>query len=284
MTLILEEVKKKYKAFELDCSLQLEAGRVTGLIGRNGAGKSTTFKAILGLISIDSGSVLWNQQPMKGLDKRKKEEIGVVLSESGFNGCLTVPDVAAIMEAMYRDFEKEKFLEKCNHFSISLKKQIKDFSTGTRAKLKILLAMSHGAKLLLLDEPTAGLDVIARDEILDMLRNFMENEEHSILISSHISGDLEGLCDDVYMIEDGKIILHEDTDVLLGEYGVLKVTGEQYKGLDKAYILYTRKEAFGYRCLTDKKQFYLENHPDIAVEKGTIDEVITLILGGERSR
>ena len=151
-----------------------------------------------------------------------------------------------------------------------------------KAKLKVLVAMSYGAKLLILDEPTAGLDVVARDEILDMLRDYMENGENSILISSHISSDLEGLCDDIYMIDNGKIVLHEETGVLLDEFGVLKVTGEQYEALDKAYIMSKKKEAFGYSILTREKQFYMENYPEIAVEKAGIDQIITLIISGTR--
>ena len=150
-----------------------------------------------------------------------------------------------------------------------------------KAKLKLLAAISHDAKLLILDEPTAGLDVIARDELLELLREFMEqDEERSVLISSHISGDLESLCDDLYMIQDGKIVLHEDTDVLLSEYALLKVDEEQYEKLDKQYILRVKKETYGYSCLTNQKQFYIENFPKIAIEKGTVDEVISLMVRG----
>lgn len=132
-----------------------------------------------------------------------------------------------------------------------------------------------------IDEPTAGLDVIARDELLELLREFMEqDEERSVLISSHISGDLESLCDDLYMIQDGKIVLHEDTDVLLSEYALLKVDEEQYEKLDKQYILRVKKETYGYSCLTNQKQFYIENFPKIAIEKGTVDEVISLMVRG----
>jgi len=132
-----------------------------------------------------------------------------------------------------------------------------------------------------MDEPTAGLDVIARDELLELLREFMEqDEERSVLISSHISGDLESLCDDLYMIQDGKIVLHEDTDVLLSEYALLKVDEEQYEKLDKQYILRVKKETYGYSCLTNQKQFYIENFPKIAIEKGTVDEVISLMVRG----
>ncbi len=132
-----------------------------------------------------------------------------------------------------------------------------------------------------MDEPTAGLDVIARDELLDLLRSFMEqDEERSILISSHISSDLESLCDDLYMIHDGKIVLHEDTDVLLSDYALLKVNAEQYETLERQYILKVKKESFGYCCLTDQKQFYLDNYPQIVIENGTIDNVITMMIRG----
>ena len=152
-----------------------------------------------------------------------------------------------------------------------------------KAKLKVLAAISHNPRLLILDEPTAGLDVVARDELLDMLRTFMEqDEQRSILISSHISSDLETMCDDLYMIHDGRIILHEDTDVLLSDYALLKVNEEQYRRLDTQYLLCSRKESYGYSCLTNQKQFYLENYPEIAVEKGSIDNVVTMMIRGEK--
>ncbi len=150
-----------------------------------------------------------------------------------------------------------------------------------KAKLKVLIALSHDAKLLILDEPTAGLDVLAREEILDMLREYMIPGDRSILISSHISSDLEGLCDDLYLIDQGKIIMHEETDALLGEYGILKVTKEQYQALDKTFVMRRKKESFGYSLLTGQKQFYQENAPQITLEKGTIDEVIMLMIRGE---
>lgn len=282
MTLVLDNVKKKYKAFELDLSLTLEPGTITGLIGRNGAGKSTTFKAILGLIKLTDGKVLIDGKEPQNLKPADKEKIGVVLSDSGFSGYMTVKDVIATMNAMYKKFDKADFMAKCEHFKIPLNQKIKEFSTGMKAKLKVLLAMSYEAKLLILDEPTSGLDVVVRNQILDMLREYMENEENSILISSHISSDLEGLCDDVYFIEDGKIILHEETDTLMDEYGILKVTSEQYKKLDKEYILCAKEDKYGCTCLTNQKQYFIENYPDIVVEKSAIDEVITLMLSDRK--
>lgn len=277
----IEDLKKHYNNFTLDCSLEVMPGCVTGLIGQNGAGKSTTFKAILGLISTDGGNITILGKDIRDFTAKDKEKLGVVLSDSGFSGYLKIKDIIPVMENMYTRFDKPFFLEQAERFQLPLNKQIKDFSTGMKAKLKVLAAISHNAKLLLLDEPTAGLDVIARDEVLEMLREFLEkDEERSILISSHISSDLESLCDNLYMIHDGKIILHEDTDVLLSDYALLKVNEEQYRKLDSQFILRSKKETYGYSCLTDQKQYYIENYPKIAVEKGSIDEVITMMIRG----
>lgn len=281
MYIKLENVEKHYKQFDLKCSLEVPQGFVTGLVGQNGSGKSTTFKAILNLIKTDGGSVEVFGKPADSLTNADREKIGVVLADAGFSSYMTVNDVIAVMSRMYETFEKEAFRKKCEYFKIPMNQKIKEFSTGMKAKLKLLVAMSHQTKLLILDEPTAGLDVVVREELLDMLRTYMEGGESSVLISSHISSDLEGLCDDFYMIDNGEIIMHEETDVLLGQYGVLKVTEEQYEQLDKQYILKRKKETFGYRCLTNEKQFYVENYPQITVEKGTIDEMITIMVRGE---
>ena len=150
-----------------------------------------------------------------------------------------------------------------------------------RAKLKVLIALDHEAELLILDEPTVGLDVVAREEVLAMIREYMTaHEQAGVLISSHIATDLESLCDDLYLIRDGKIILHEDTDVLLSEYALLKVPAEKYETLDKQYILRSKRESYGYACLTDKKQYYRENEPELVMENGSIDELILMMNGG----
>ncbi|HIS61815.1 MAG TPA: ABC transporter ATP-binding protein [Candidatus Scybalomonas excrementigallinarum] len=278
----IEHVRKNYDSFSLDCSLEVKSGCITGLIGQNGAGKSTTFKAILGLISIDSGTIHILGKDIKEFKEKDKQKLGVVLSDSGFSGYLAINDIIPILKNLYNDFDSAFFLKQIERFGLPRNKKIKEFSTGMKAKLKVLVAISHNAKLLILDEPTAGLDVIARDELLELLREFMkEDEERSILISSHISSDLETLCDDLYMIHEGKIILHEDTDVLLSDYALIKVDKKQYDTLDKQYLLRSKKESYGYRCLTNQKQYYIENYPQIVIEKGTIDEVITMMIRGE---
>lgn len=277
----MEHVRKHYDSFSLDCSLEIRPGYITGLVGQNGAGKSTTFKAILGLISIDGGTIKLFGKDIQDFTVRDKQDLGVVLSDSGFSGYLTIDDIIPVLDAFYEAFDKTFFERQVERFQLPRKKKIKDFSTGMKAKLKVLVAISYNAKLLILDEPTAGLDVVARDELLEMLREFMEkDEERSILISSHISSDLETLCDDLYMIHNGKIIMHEDTDVLLSEYALLKVDAEQYSSLDKQYILRYKKENYGYACLTNQKQYYMENYPKAVIEKGTIDEVITMMIRG----
>ena len=277
----IKNLKKNYGDFFLDCSLEVKSGQITGLIGQNGSGKSTTFKSILGLVYPDGGNISIFGKDYRNLTVEDKEKIGVVLSDSGFSGYLRIKDIIPVLENLYHTFDKSFFLEQVQRFQLPLDKQIKDFSTGMKAKLKVLAAISHNAKLLILDEPTAGLDVVARDELLEMLREFMEKDENrSILISSHISSDLEGLCDDFYLIDGGKILLHEETDVLLESYGVLKMTEEQYRTLDREWILKVKKEPYGYSALTGQRQYYMENYPEITMEKGSMDDVIMMMVQG----
>ena len=277
----MTSVKKNYKDFTLDCTLEIKSGYVTGLVGRNGAGKTTAFKSVLGLISVDGGEIEIFGKKLTDFKSKDKEKIGVLLSDSGFSGELKVNDIIPVLSAVYSQFDKEDFLKKCKQMKLPLNKKIKEFSTGMKARLKLIIAITHNADLLILDEPTAGMDVMARESIIDMLREYMEQGERAILISSHISGDLEGLCDDIYMIDNGKIILHQDTDVILSSYGILKLRDEEYRKLDKSHVLKIKKENFGVSCLTDEKQFYLDNYPGIVVERGGIDRVITMMIGGE---
>ena len=185
---------------------------------------------------------------------------------------------------MYTDFDEAFFREKCEAMGVTLKKKFAELSNGMKARLRILLTISHKAKLLVLDEPTAGMDVIARNEVLDLLREYLaQDSERSVLISSHISSDLEGFCDDVYLIEQGEIVLHEDTDTILGQYGVLKLSEDELRNVDQQYIVAYKKEAFGYACLTKEKQYFIDNYPGIVVENGSLDSTLILMLGGEQN-
>lgn len=278
----IDHVVKNYSDFRMDVTMEVKPGCITGLVGRNGAGKSTTFKAILDLVCPESGSVQVFGTDSRHLGAKEREELGVVLADSGFSEYLTVRDIDSILKTMYRKYDSEYFLEQCARLGLSTDKKVKEFSTGMKAKLKVLVALSHDAKLLILDEPTVGLDVAMREELLDLLRDYMKaDEDRSILISSHIATDLEGLCDDIYMINNGSIVLHEETDVLLSSYAVLKMDAAQYEKIDKKYILQTKKEAFGYSCLTNQKHFYAENYPQLVVEQSGIDDLILFMIGGE---
>ncbi|MBR7020543.1 MAG: ABC transporter ATP-binding protein [Lachnospiraceae bacterium] len=279
----LVNCQKKYNDFTLDISLEIPAGRVTGLLGRNGAGKSTTLKAILGLIRPSGGEVRVFDKNPREFSCQDKEALGVALSYSGFNEDFSVESVISVLRKMYPQFDEASFRLLCKQQEIPLRKPIRSFSTGMKAKLKVIIAVTHNAKLLVLDEPTAGLDVIARNEILDLLRNYLaEDEERTVLISSHISSDLEGFCDDVCLIDNGRLVFHEDTDTILQSYGVLKLSSEEYGKIEKEYLLASRKESFGYACLTKEKQYFLDNYPGIVVENGSLDSVIILMLGKEQ--
>lgn len=280
--LSIENFRKRYDDFELDCTMSVEPGQITGIVGANGAGKSTLFKAILGLVKGDSGRItLFGKEPQQ-LTREDKEKIGVAFTNAGFNEYLRIKDIVPVLSNVYPSFEKEKFLGSCKKLNLSLDKKLKEFSTGMKAKLNVLIAVSHQAPFLILDEPTAGLDVTAREQVLDLLREYMtEVDGRSIVISSHISSDLEQFCDEIYMIHQGKIVMKEETDRILGNYGVLKTDERTFSFLDKRYLLRIRKEAFGYSCLTDQRQFYQENYPDITVERGTVDQVLTMMTRGE---
>ena len=279
----MQKVRKKYGDFEFDMSMEIPEGRITGLVGKNGAGKSTAIKLMLGLTKPDSGNISVLGSDGKELTPAVKQKIGVSLAESGFSSQLCIEDMKQILSKMYREFDRQLFTKQCEKMKLPEKKKMKDFSTGMKAKLKVLTALTHNADLLILDEPTAGLDIEARNEILDLLREYVtNNEKSSILITSHIATDLESLCDDIYLIHDGKMIIHEDTDVILEQYGVLKVSEEQYGKLDQKAILKSRRESYGYACFTSDRKFYQENYPGIVVEKGGIDELILMMTGGYR--
>ncbi len=227
---------KTYNDFKLDCKLELKPGTITALIGRNGSGKTTLFKLYLGLIEDDD----------KHTNQVNKEEIGVVWNDSSFSLVLNVLEIKKILMYSYKHFDCDYFDSMISRFELDPKKPLKEYSTGMLSKLKIIIATSLRAKTLLLDEPTSGLDVIARNEVLDLLRDYMEqNEEASILISSHIASDLEGLCDEFYFIEKGKIILQEQD---LESYALLK-------GVDETVDLSYALKKIGSTYLTNERQF-----------------------------
>ena len=271
-------VTKQYSDFTMNVSCEIKQGLITGLIGRNGAGKSTLFKAMLGLIHIDSGEIRYSSQLMDEKHSINHEMIGCVLTDAFFNQYLSAKDIKGILKRTYQNFDEIFFDDFMSRYHIPINKRIKDLSTGMKASVKIACALSHHPQLLILDEPTNGLDVIARDEILDILRRFMEEDPtHSILMSSHIFSDLENLCDEIIMMHHGNVSLVESMDELENSYGVLKVSDNQYEVLDKNYLIASIPTSYGYQCITNQMQFYVENYPEVIIEKCSMDEVFTVL-------
>ena len=249
----VNHIQKNYSHFNLNCSFDVPKGTITGIIGKSGSGKTTLFKSILNLIH------------------------NISLCEY-----LKLKDLIKLLENTYQDFDLDYFIQKCKYYQFPLDKKINEFSTGMKAKLNVLIALSHHSQFLILDEPTNGLDILAREEIIDLIREFMdEDENRSVLISSHISSDLEGLCDEIYILDKGQFIFQETTDCLLDQYGLLKLTDEQFKQIDSSYFLKTKKVSYGYDVLTNQKQFYQENYPEIIIEKNNFDTLFSMMLRGE---
>jgi len=253
--LSLDNVTKKYDGFTLDhVSINVPRGCIMGFIGANGAGKTTTIKLILDLIHKDEGQVkVLGQNGRSGL-KNVKEDIGVVLDESNFPDNMSVKDVNRIMKNIYQNWDEEQFFEMAQRFDLAPDKIVKNYSRGMKMKLSIAVALSHDAQLLILDEATSGLDPIARDEILDVLLDFIQDERHSVFMSSHIISDLEKACDYITFVHKGKIVFSDTKDELLESYGLLKCSQAEFESLDGSIIKGYRKNSFGVEALVLKKQ------------------------------
>lgn len=280
----IQNLKKTYQSFTLDCSLSVKEGMITGLVGRNGAGKTTTFKAILGLVSKDGGTIHLFEKDISALQREDRERIGTVMPGAIFSDDLTIHAIKTILAAMYHNFDKPYFVQLVHQFNLPENKPVRTFSTGMKTILSLIIALTHNADFLILDEPAAGLDVVARNTLLDLLQKYMEeNPSRSILISSHNAKDLETLCDDFYMIDQGKILLHEETDNLMNDYAVLKVNEEQFLSIDKDLLIQYQKEPYGYQCLVKEKQYFIDNCKDIVIERCSIDDIVTLLSKGAQA-
>ena len=242
----IRDLTKAYPGFTLDhLNLTLPSGCIMGLIGENGAGKSTTIKLILNMIRKDSGSIT-----ILGKDNTKdmvltKEDIGVVMDEVGIPECFTVREVGKVMKHTFRNWDEGEFRRLVHGLKLPENKQIKDFSRGMKMKLGIAVALSHHAKLLILDEATSGLDPVVRDEVVEMFSDFTRDENHSVLISSHIVSDLEKLCDYIAFLHRGKLLLCEEKDQLLARFGLIHCSPEQLQQLPQGAVRYRKDNLYG---------------------------------------
>lgn len=246
----LKNVTKKYKKFQLDSlNLTLPSGCIMGLIGENGAGKSTTIKLILDMIRCDGGTITLLGQEHTKCDK---EDIGVVMDEVNFPDCLTAKNVGNIMKDIYRNWQQDKYEELIERLDLPLKQPFKEFSRGMKMKLGIAVALSHQAKLLILDEATGGLDPVVRDEVLDLLLDFTREDNHSILMSSHIVSDLEKVCDYIAFLKKGRLLLCEEKDMLYEQYGMIRCTAEDFKVFAEDAVIGKRESAYGVEAIVKK--------------------------------
>lgn len=267
----LENVSKVYTDFKLEhVNINLPQGCIMGFIGENGAGKSTTIKLILDLIKRDEGTITILGKDNKTELRSVKENIGVVMDESNFPENLNAVEINKILKKTYKTWDENKFYNLLQSFSILQNKSIKDYSRGMKMKLSIAVSLSHDSKILILDEATSGLDPIVRDEILDIFLDFIQDETHSIFISSHIISDLEKVCDYITFIHKGKIVFSESKDDLIDNYGIIKCTEEDLKKIDSNFIKGIRKNKFGVEALVLKNKI----KGNFVMEKAKIEDIM----------
>ena len=272
---------KTYKDFVLDhVSFTVPSGSIVGLIGENGAGKSTTINAALGLIQKEDGvvSILDREE----LDGNVKEQIGVVFDGSNYPEILSPRKLNRVMKNIYKTWDEQVYLRLLKQFSLPADKQIKQFSKGMKMKLAISVAFSHHSRLLILDEATSGLDPVVRDDILDMLLDFVQDEEHSILVSSHITSDLEKIADYIVFIHEGKVVFEKPKDELAEQYGIIKCGAAQFDALDKSDIISYRKMDYEWQILVSDRERMQKKYPKALLVPATIDEIMLLYVKGEK--
>ncbi len=279
--LTISGLTKTYPDFVLDhVSFSVPRGSIVGLIGENGAGKSTTINAVLGLIQKEAGHVAVLGKGT--LDNETKEQIGVVFDGSNYPEILSPGKVNRIMKNIYGTWDEQTYFRLLKQFSLSPDKQIKQFSRGMKMKLAISAALSHHCKLLILDEATSGLDPIIRNDILDMLLDFVQDEGHSILLSSHITSDLEKIADYIVFIHEGKVVFFKTKDELIEQYAIIKCGAAQFDALDKSDIITYRKMDYEWQILVSNRDKMQKKYPKALIVPATIDEIMLLYVKGER--
>lgn len=271
----LKNVSKDYGDFKLDnISFEVPEGCVCGFIGQNGAGKTTTIQLILDTIARDSGEITLFGKSIDGDSASLREDIGVVFDEMGFHEFLTAKQINTIMKNVYKNWDEALYFDYLNRFSLPSKKACGSFSRGMRMKLQIATALSHGAKLLIMDEPTSGLDPIVRNEMLQIFREYVVKEDHTILLSSHITGDLEKLADEVVFIDGGRIVIKGNKDAILEKHGIIKCKKEELAGIDKELIVSYELSSMGAEILVNDVNTARKLYPNMLIEQAGLEEIM----------
>ena len=279
----VKNLNKKYDGFELkNISFEIPEGCIVGLIGENGAGKTTTIKSILNIINSE-GEIQFFGKDIKQSEKEIKSKLGVVLDDSFLSEYLTPKKINSIMKNFYNTWNKKLFENYIKKFKLPENKMVKDFSSGMKMKLKIATAISHNPQILILDEPTSGLDPIVRNEILDIFRNFIEEDEtRSLLISTHITKDLEHISDYIMFIKNGKITLNLPTSEILENYGIVKCSENDFKNISKEDYEYYRKEKYQYEVLVNNKNTIKNKYGISTIDKASIEDIMLFYIKGEK--
>ena len=270
-------LEKHYPGFDLQLDLSLPQGCILGLVGENGAGKTTTIKALLGAIRPDAGSLSVLGQPVKEENAVLRERLGVVLDDPGYPECVTARQLGGIMAGVFRNWNKDSFSALLKQLAIPEDKAFKDLSRGMKMKLSIAVALSHGAELLILDEPTSGLDPVVRDEVVELFSEFTRDEQHAILISSHIVSDLEKLCDYIAFLHQGRLLLCEEKDRLLEEYGLVHLSRADFAALDSAAVIGSRRSPYGVSAVIRRDAVPAA----LPVEPVSIEDLFVLMIKGD---
>ncbi|OAA92635.1 ABC transporter ATP-binding protein [Clostridium coskatii] len=276
-------LNKTYKNFSLkNVSFSVPKGSIVGFIGENGAGKTTTLKAILNLISRESGEIkILGRDNIKD-EKYIKEQIGVVFDESNFHDTLNAKNISKFMVKIYKQWDSNLFFNYLDKFQVPKDKIVKEFSRGMKMKLCIAVALAHNPKLLILDEATGGLDPVAREEILDIFLDFIQDEEHSILLSSHVTSDLDKIADYITFIHEGQIVFSKSKDDLRENMGMLKCGASDFNNLSKEEFINYRKNQFGYEVLINDKYDFIKKHPKLVVDNTSIEDVMLFYIRGDK--
>lgn len=279
----VNNLSKKYDGFELkNINFAVPKGTIVGFVGENGAGKTTTIKSILNITNAN-GNIKILGKDIKQHEKEIKQNIGVVLDDSFLSDYLTAKQINSIMKDIYKEWNESKYINYLKQFNLPTNKLLKDYSSGMKMKLKIATAISHSPKLLILDEPTSGLDPVVRNEILDIFRNYIEEDEtRSIFISTHITTDLEHISDYIVFIEKGEIIFNIPTAELLENYGIIKCSKEEFLNIDKQDYIRFKKEKYQYEVLTDNKENIIRKYNITTIDKPSIEDIMLLYVKGEK--
>lgn len=279
----LKNVTKDYGDFKLDdVSFSVPEGSVCGFIGQNGAGKTTTINLILDIIKRNAGEIRIFGESIDKDSAKLREDIGVVFDEMGFHEFMTGRDINIMMKNIYKNWDETAFFDYLKRFSLPSKKKCGSFSRGMRMKLQIAAALSHHAKLLIMDEPTSGLDPIVRNEMLDIFREFVVAEDHTILLSSHITGDLEKLADEVVFINGGKIVLSGNKDDILEKHGILKCKKDELSSISESLIVHKEISSYGAEVLVNDRATAAKFYPDMIIEPAALEQIMIHYVSGKR--